>query len=186
MNFCPNCGSDQLKLEIPIGDNRQRQVCKNCKEIHYSNPKIITGCLPIFGDKVLLAKRSIEPRLGYWNVPSGFMENRETVEDGAAREVWEEALGKVKIIGVHTVFSIPRINQVYIHFLGELIDGKFGIGEESSDCQLFTEAEIPWKELAFYSSAFSLECFFEDRNRGEREVHIENFSNYHHKMKWKY
>lgn len=182
MKFCPTCGSDKLILEIPKGDNRQRHVCKNCNEIHYSNPKIITGCLPIWKDKILLAKRSIEPRVGYWNVPSGFMENGETVEDGAAREVWEEALGKVKIIGVHSVFSIARINQVYIHFLGELEDGKFGIGEESSDCQLFTESEIPWRELAFYSSAFSLQSFFEDRKNGVRNVHIENFSSYHKKV----
>ncbi len=152
-----------------------RHVCHNCDTIHYSNPRIIAGCLPIWEDKVLLCKRAIEPRLGYWNVPSGFMENGESVEEGAAREVLEEAEAKVKIIGVHALFSIPRINQVYVHFLGEMIDGKFGVGAESLESQLFSEDKIPWKDIAFHSSIFTLKRFFEDRKKGIREVHIGGF-----------
>ena len=175
MNFCSHCGSDDLKWIIPEGDNRSRWVCGNCGTIHYTNPNIITGCLPIWEDKVLLCKRAIEPRKGFWNVPGGFMENGETVEEGAQREVWEEALGKVEIIGIHTVFNLPKINQVYLHFLGNLVEGKFGVGEESLESQLFAESEIPWDEMAFHSSIFTLKTFFADRKAGIRQVHISQY-----------
>ncbi|MCB9040816.1 MAG: NUDIX hydrolase [Lewinellaceae bacterium] len=171
MNFCSHCGSDQLEFRVPEGDNRPRHICSNCGAIHYSNPKIVTGCLPVWENKVLLARRAIEPRKGYWNVPSGYMENGETVEQGAEREVWEETLAKVKGLHLHTVFSIPHINQVYIHFLAELGSPEFGVGEESLDVRLFAEEEIPWKEIAFASSVFTLEHYFEDRRKGRRAVH---------------
>lgn len=175
MNYCSHCGSDQIQLRIPDGDNRARFVCGNCETIHYSNPNIVAGCLPIWEGKVLLAKRAIEPRIGYWNVPSGYMENGETVEEGAAREVWEEAAAKVEITGMHTLYDIPHINQVYIHFLGKLVDGKFGVGEESLEVELFAEEEIPWKEIAFPSSIFTLKNFFLDRKKGIQQLHIGKF-----------
>lgn len=173
MNYCSHCGSDALSFKVPAGDNRPRYVCGNCGRIHYSNPKIVAGCLPIWEDKVLLAKRSIEPRLGYWNVPSGYMENGETVEEGALREVREEAMAQVKITGMHTIYSIPHINQVYMHFLGELQGpDAFGVGEESLEVRLFAEAEIPWDEIAFTSSVFSLRRYFADRKRGHHQLHL--------------
>ena len=172
MNFCSNCGSNQLVFEIPKGDNRARFVCHNCQTIHYTNPKIVAGCLPIWEDKVLLAKRAIEPRLGFWNVPSGYMENGETVEEGAKREVWEETEAQVVDLQLHAIFSIPHINQVYIHFLGNLKSLDYGIGEESLEVQLFTEAEIPWEEIAFASSIFTLKRYFKDRQAGTRKVHV--------------
>jgi len=172
MNFCSHCGSDQLEFVIPEGDNRARYVCRNCSAIHYSNPKIVAGCLPIWEDKVLLAKRSIEPRLGYWNVPSGYLENGETVEEGALREVWEEAKARPEITGLHAIYSIPHINQIYIHFLAELYVPEFGVGEESLEVELFTESEIPWEEIAFTSSQFTLRRFFEDRKKGHHRVHL--------------
>ncbi|MCB0566262.1 MAG: NUDIX hydrolase [Phaeodactylibacter sp.] len=172
MNFCSHCGSAQLVFKIPEGDNRPRYICSNCGVIHYSNPKIVTGCLPIWRNRVLLAKRAIEPRKNYWNVPSGYMENGETVEQGAAREVLEETLAKVAGLTLHTVFSIPHINQVYIHFLAELDKPDFGIGEESLEVRLFTEEDIPWKEIAFTSSVFTLKHYFEDLRKGRREVHM--------------
>ena len=172
MNFCSNCGTDRLTFSVPAGDNRPRWVCQQCHTIHYSNPKIVAGCLPIWEDKVLLCKRAIEPRLGYWNVPGGYLENGERVEDGASREVWEEALAKVVDLQIHTIYSIPHINQVYMHFLGRLEPLEFGVGEESEEVQLFTEEEIPWKEIAFTSSMFTLKRFFSDREAGRRQVHI--------------
>ncbi len=172
MNFCSNCGSSNLVFDIPKGDTRSRDICRDCGKIHYSNPRIITGCLPLWGDKVLLCKRAIEPRGGYWNVPGGFLENGETAEAGATREVWEEALARVELIGVHAIFSLPKFNQVYIHFLGELKNGEFGVGEESSETRLFLKSEIPWPDIAFQSSTFTLRHFFEDREKGIRKVHL--------------
>lgn len=175
MNFCSHCGSDRISKVVPPGDNRPRLVCAACQTVHYRNPKIVAGVLPIFEDKVLLCRRAIEPCAGLWNVPSGYLENRESAEEGAAREVWEEALGRVEILNVHAVYSIARISQVYIHFLGNLTDGKFGVGEESTECRLFTEAEIPWEEIAFTSSTFTLKRYFADRKAGLRQTHLGNY-----------
>lgn len=171
MNYCSNCGSADLEFTVPNGDNRKRFICKNCGTIHYSNPKIVTGCLPIWEDKVLLCKRAIEPRKGFWNVPGGYMENGESVEEGAIREVWEEAGAKVKIIGMHTLFSIPRINQVYIHFLGLLENLDYSVGEESLEVELFLEQTIPWDDIAFHSSTYTLKQYFEDRKNGIQQLH---------------
>ncbi len=114
MNYCSNCGAADLRTEVPKGDTRPRLVCGQCGDIHYRNPKIVAGCLPIWEDKVLLCRRAIEPRAGYWNVPAGFLELGETVEDGAMREVWEEAEAKVKIHGLQTVFTFTKYWHVYL------------------------------------------------------------------------
>ena len=172
MNFCSNCGFSQLQFEIPEGDNRARYVCQTCGTIHYTNPKIVAGCLPVWEDKVLLAKRAIHPRKGYWNIPAGYLENKESVEEGALREVWEETEAKVVIGGILAVFSIPRISQVYILFRGQMETANFGIGVESLEVELFAEDEIPWNDIAFYSSKFALEQFFADRKRGVYEAHV--------------
>ena len=103
------------------------------------------------------------------------MENGEKVEEGAQREVWEEALGKVDIKGVLAIYNLARINQVYIHFYGDLIDGAFGIGEESTDAQLFSEEEVPWNEIAFASSSFALKRYFADRKAGTHQVHVGSY-----------
>lgn len=172
MKFCSACGAAAPAFTIPEGDTRPRFVCSNCHTIHYSNPNIVAGCLPIWQDQVLLCRRAIAPREGFWNVPSGYLENGETVEEGAMREVWEEAEARVEIIGVHTIYSLPHINQIYIHFLAELKDGAFGIGPESSECRLFKEEEIPWDEIAFTSSVFSLQRFYSDQKNGAQDTHL--------------
>lgn len=178
MNFCSHCGSDRLQFQVPAGDNRPRRVCQQCNTIHYSNPKIVAGCLPVWEDQVLLCRRAIAPRLGYWNVPGGYLENGESVEEGASREVWEEALAKVVDLEIHTIYSIPHINQVYMHFLGRLEKLEFGIGEESSEVQLFREDEIPWDEIAFTSSVFTLKTYFADQQKGQRQVHLGSLSSF--------
>lgn len=172
MNYCSHCGSAELSFEIPSGDNRSRFVCKSCDTIHYSNPKIVAGCLPVWKGQVLLARRSIAPRYGFWNIPSGYLENGETVEEGAIREVWEEAKAEVTALQLKTIYSLPHINQVYIHFIGSLKEGAFGIGEESLEVQLFSEEDIPWKDLAFTSSVFTLKKYFADLKKGQQEVYI--------------
>ncbi|MEM8524003.1 MAG: NUDIX hydrolase [Bacteroidota bacterium] len=172
MNFCSNCGSKDLVDLIPEGDNRPRIVCQNCGQIHYFNPKIVVGCLPIWEDKVLLCKRAIPPCKGKWNVPAGYLENGETAEEGALREVWEEAKAKVDLLGVLAIYSLPHVSQVYIHFLGKLKTPTFGIGVESLDTQLFAEADIPWQDMAFTSSTFALKKYFTDRKVGQQRAHI--------------
>ncbi len=173
MNYCSNCGSPDLRTEVPKGDNRPRLVCGLCGDVHYRNPKIIAGCLPIWEGKVLLCRRAIDPRASYWNVPAGFLEIGETVEDGAIREVWEEAEAKVRLLGLQTVFTFTNYWHVYLQFVGELVDGKFGVGEESTETRLFSEEEIPWDEIAFESSRFALHRYFEDkRHGGEFKLHI--------------
>ena len=175
MNFCPHCGSAELALRIPAGDTHERTVCNDCGTIHYFNPKIVAGCLPVWEDKVLLCRRAIQPCYGLWNVPSGYLENGETVEDGAKREVWEEAVGKVNLSYLISLYSLEKINQVYLQFVGDLVDGEFAVGEESLECKLFTEAEIPWAEMAFTSSTFTLRKYFADRRRGARELHRSSY-----------
>ena len=171
MNFCSHCGSDRLQLRVPESDNRQRIVCRNCQTIHYQNPKVVTGCLPVWGDQVLLCRRAIEPAYGLWNVPSGYLENGETVVEGAQREVREEAAAEVDIHYLITLYNLTKVNQVYLQFVGELVDGRYGIGPESLECRLFTESEIPWNEMAFTSSAYTLRAYFENRRNGTSVLH---------------
>mgnify|MGYP000533685892 CR=1 FL=1 len=161
MNFCSNCGSEQLVFKVPEGDTYKRFICGNCKTIHYQNPRIIVGCLATWEDKILICKRNIEPRFGLWNLPAGFMENGEKAEDGALRETFEESRAEVDIIKLHAVFSLPNVNQVYLHFYGRLKEPKFSITPESSEVRLFTIDEIPWDQIAFHSTTFALEKYIE-------------------------
>ncbi len=171
MQFCSHCGSDQLQFRIPADDNRERYVCGHCDTIHYQNPKLVVGCLPFWEDQVLLCRRAIAPAYGLWNIASGYMENQETLAEGAQRELWEEAKAKIDIHYLATVYDIPRISQVYVQFVGELVEGKFGVGEESLECQLFKEEDIPWEEIAFTSSVFTLRHFFAARKAGRAHLH---------------
>lgn len=161
MNFCSTCGSDQLEFRIPEGDSFERFICGSCETIHYTNPNVVVGCLALYEDKVLLAKRAISPRKGYWNIPAGFLENKETVVEGALREMWEEALARPEIVRLHCVYDLPSSHQLYLHFLGRLTEPEFGVGVESLEVRLFSEDEIPWDEIAFSSSRFALKKFFE-------------------------
>jgi len=162
MKFCSNCGKP-IDWRIPPGDDRERFVCGHCDAIHYQNPRIITGCLPIHEDKVLLCKRAIEPRHGYWTLPAGFMENGETTLEGALRESWEEARARINVEGLYTLFNLPHINQVYLFYRGTLCDLDFGAGVESLEVDLFGENDIPWDELAFPVIKKTLEHYFYDR-----------------------
>ena len=167
MKFCSYCGSD-VTLRIPTGDNRQRYVCvsESCGAIHYQNPRIITGCLPTYEDKVLLCKRAIEPRYGLWTLPAGFMENGESTADGALRESWEEAQATLEIDQLYALYDLPYINQVYFFYKGELSNLDFRAGEESLEVALFAEDEIPWDELAFSVVTKTLDHYFNDRKSG--------------------
>ncbi len=136
------------------------------------------------GSKVLLCRRAIEPRKGYWTLPAGFMENGETTQEAALRETWEEAEAKLEGVSLYTLFNLPHINQVYMFFRGEVIDGKFGAGEESLECQLFEEDEIPWNALAFPTIYKTLKHFFADRHNNSFAIRLEDIDAFrHHRQK---
>jgi ADP-ribose pyrophosphatase YjhB (NUDIX family) len=169
MKFCSSCGNSVNKA-IPEGDNRERYVCSQCSEIHYQNPKVISGIIPVYGDQVLLCKRAIEPRLGFWTLPAGFLENGESSLEGALRECKEEANATVINPQFAGLFDIPQINQVYVFYRGELTGPAFGPSSESSEVALFSEQDIPWDELAFPVIELALNYFFEDRKTGRFTV----------------
>jgi len=162
VKFCPACGKSTTN-RVPEGDNRERHVCDHCDTIHYQNPNNVVGCILEWENKVLLCKRAIEPRYGYWTLPAGFMENNETTMEGAAREAFEEANATATDLKLFGIYNLPRISQVYMMFIGGLKDGYLSTGEESLEVGLFTEAEIPWDDLAFPIVIESLQRYFEDR-----------------------
>ena len=162
IKFCPNCGSS-VTFKIPEGDNRKRHCCENCNEIIYQNPKIVAGCIAHVEKKILLCKRAIEPRKNFWTIPAGFLENGESIENGAIRETLEEAKLKVKELKLFQIYSIPRINQIYIIFLKEINkDDSFSAGDETYDVRLYPFDEIPWDQLAFQTVSKSLKNFIKD------------------------
>ncbi|MFH1602928.1 MAG: NUDIX hydrolase [Pseudomonadota bacterium] len=170
MKFCPDCGAP-VALRVPEGDTLPRYVCKACHTIHYSNPKMVIGCLPEWEDKILLCKRAIQPRLGCWTPPAGFMENGETTSEGALRETLEEAHARVEIGDLFSMLSVPHVNQVHIFYRARLLDLEFAPGTESLEVALFAEAEIPWKEIAFRTIFATLRHYYEDRKRGCYRCH---------------
>lgn len=166
MNFCTQCGAG-LALLVPDGDNRLRHVCNGCGFIHYQNPKIVTGVIPEWKGRVLLCRRAIEPRHGFWTLPAGFMENGESAHEGAAREAMEEAKARIDITGLYTLFNLTHINQVYMIYRGELKDLDYGPGEESLEVGLFSGDEVPWDELAFQVVRETLGFYFRDQASGK-------------------
>ena len=153
-----------LVLRIPEGDELPRHCCDGCESIFYQNPKNIVGTVPIHEDKVLLCKRAIQPRLGRWTLPAGYLENGESCLDGAIRETLEEAGARVNVqeSSLYTLFNLPVINQIYLFFRAELSDLDFQPGAESEEVALFSQAEIPWDEIAFPVVLTTLEHYFED------------------------
>ncbi len=171
MKFCTSCGSAVI-LRIPEGDDRERYVCTSCELIHYSNPRIIVGCVPVHEGRVLLCRRAIEPRRNLWTLPAGFMENGETTPQGAARETWEEARGRVSDLELYRVFDVPAISQVYMFYRCRLDNGEFGVGPESLETGLYEEAEIPWDEIAFPVVHETLREYFADAAAGSYPVRV--------------
>lgn len=169
MRFCSSCGKEVVR-ETPQGDTHERWVCGECATIHYQNPKIVVGCVPARDGRVLLCKRAIEPRYGYWTVPAGFMELGETIAQGAARETMEEACAKVDIGHLFASVDVVRAGQLHLFFTAELVSD-FAAGAESLDVALFAEHEIPWDDIAFRSGVFALQKYFEDAGENNG-VHI--------------
>ncbi len=171
MNFCSSCG-ESVVLQIPAGDDRERYVCTSCELIHYSNPRVIVGCVPVFEGRVLMCKRAIEPRKDYWTLPAGFMENGETTPAGAARETWEEARARVSNLELYRIFDVPYISQVYMFYRCDVDNGEYGVGPESLESALYTEDEIPWDRIAFPVIKETLREYFEDVRAGVYPVRV--------------
>jgi ADP-ribose pyrophosphatase YjhB (NUDIX family) len=170
MNYCSGCGSAVHRI-VPPDDNRLRAVCAQCNTVHYENPKMVLGTLPIFEDKVLLCRRAIEPRHGFWTLPAGFMELGESTSAGALRETHEEAGADVELGRLFAVIDIPHVDQVHLFYLAQMRSIALNPGPETLEAGLFLESDIPWDALAFRSVRMALECFFEDRRLGLERVH---------------
>ena len=165
MKFCSECAYP-VALQIPDGDNRPRYVCAQCETIHYHNPKLVVGSIPVWdvdGDvRILLCKRAIEPRHGFWTLPAGFMENNETTAEAAVRETEEEAGADIDIGALFSLLNVAQVHQVHLFYLARLRSLEFAAGIESLDVQLFAQRDIPWDELAFPTIRKTLELFFDD------------------------
>jgi ADP-ribose pyrophosphatase YjhB (NUDIX family) len=173
LKFCSVCASALLH-QIPPGDSRVRAVCPACGTIHYVNPKIVVGTLPVAADgRILLCRRAIEPRLGFWTLPAGFMEVDETMAQGAERETSEEAGARVRMGPLYSVIDVPHVNQVHMFYRADLLDLDFAPGEESLEVAMFEAADIPWPEIAFRTVAKTLQWFIDDRTRGAFELHTD-------------
>lgn len=149
---------------IPEGDNRERLICPDCGFINYENPKIVVGAVALWADRILLCRRAIAPRKGYWTLPAGYLEQHETPEAGARREAWEEARARLELRGLLAVYSIPRLSQVQLIYLADLANDNVSAGEESLDVRLFGWGEIPWDDIAFPSVVWALNHYAELRD----------------------
>jgi ADP-ribose pyrophosphatase YjhB (NUDIX family) len=165
MNYCSEC-AHPVSLVIPPDDNRLRYVCSHCGVIHYQNPKMVVGSIPVWDQdgqmQILLCKRAIEPRYGYWTLPAGFMENNETTSDAARRETDEEAGARIELHGLFSLLNVPHVHQVHLFYRATLLDLDYAAGIESLEVKLFTEAEIPWEQIAFPTVEHTLRFFFAD------------------------
>ncbi len=171
MNFCADCGG-RVSVRTPAGDHLPRYICDQCGAVHYENPRIVAGCVPELDGRILLCKRGIEPRLGYWTVPAGFMENGETLQQAAARESREEALVSVDIGSLLSIVHVLPAHQVHVFFRARLRDHEFGVGPESLEVELVDPADIPWSDIAFPSTEFTLRRYLEDRASGREPYHF--------------
>ena len=171
MKFCSNCGQP-VKLQIPEGDTLPRAVCSSCGTVHYENPRVVVGCVPEWRGQILLCRRAIEPRRGYWTAPAGFLEIGESMHAAAARETAEEALAPVEIGSLLSVVNVLHAAQVHVMFRARLRSAEHGAGVESLETAFFGEAQIPWADIAFASIRFALERYFLDRHEQVERIHF--------------
>ncbi len=150
---------------MPDGDNRPRLVCGDCGWIHYENPRIIVGVLAEWEGRLLLGRRAIEPRRGFWNVPAGFLELGETPSEGAIREVREETGAEVEIVDLLGVYSVTHIGQVHMIYRGRLLCESVAAGDETLEVGLFAVDQLPWQDLAFPTNHWALEHYLKARGQ---------------------
>lgn len=170
IRHCRACGA-AVHYVVPADDNRPRAVCTACATIHYENPLNVVGTLPVWGERVLLCRRNIEPRKGLWTLPAGFMELGETTAQGALRETDEEAGARIELDGLFTVLNIAQVGQVHLYYRAHMLSPEVNPGPETMEARLFAEHEIPWETLAFRTVRETLRLFFADRANGRYGVH---------------
>jgi ADP-ribose pyrophosphatase YjhB (NUDIX family) len=156
MRFCPSCGTE-VERRVPPGDDRERDVCPACGTVHYQNPRVVVGSVCTLGERLLLCRRAIAPRRGFWTIPAGYLELGETAEEGAQREAWEEARARIELQGLLAVYSVARIDQVQLLYRARLLDASVEPGPESLEVRLLGWADIPWERLAFPTVRWILE-----------------------------
>ena len=166
VNYCSHCG-EKVVFRVPEGDTLPRYLCEACGAIHYLNPRLVIGTLPEWEDRILLCRRAIEPRRGFWTLPAGFMELGETAEQAAIRETLEEANARVELTGLFTLLSVPHVDQVHLFYRARLLDLNFSAGAESLEVALFREAEIPWEDISFRTVSTTLKHYLTDRGSGK-------------------
>ncbi|MCP1622509.1 NUDIX hydrolase [Pseudomonas nitroreducens] len=172
--FCPACGSGGLSRQCPPGDTHERLTCAGCGYIHYENPKVIAGCIIERDGKYLLCQRGIPPRPGTWTLPAGFMENGETTEQAALREVWEETGVRADIVSPYSIFSVPTISEVYIIFRASVIEETGEHGPETLQVKFFAPEEIPWECIYYPAIRQILERYIEERQAGVYGIYMGN------------
>lgn len=179
MAYCSQCGA-QTERRVPQGEDRERDVCSKCGMIHYQNPRMIVGCIVEHEGSILLCKRAIEPRIGFWTIPAGFMEMGETAPQGAARESFEEATARVRVVAPYVHFDVVHIAQAYIVYRAQLMPASegpsFAPGEESLEVKLVRPDDIPWSELAFGAVYHALKLYVEDVASGRYRTHLGSIS----------
>ena len=168
--FCSQCATPNMR-RIPPGDNRERDLCEQCGAVHYQNPRLVVGTLPVWQDQVLLCLRAIEPRANTWTLPAGFMELAETISQGAERETQEEAGVRIELGGLYTVIDIPQVDQVHVYFLAQALGPELDPGPETIEARWYTFDEIPWDNLAFKSVSTTLRHYLRDRQTGQFPTH---------------
>jgi len=171
MIYCTHCASP-LVQRIPSGDDRARHICDACGTIHYQNPKMVVGTVPRYRDRILLCRRAIEPRYGFWTLPAGYLETGETLADGARRETLEEAGAQVDGLIPYAAFNITFVSQIYFMFLADMVSDEFSAGYESLEVRLFREHEIPWTDIAFTVIRETLTQYYTDLEKGCFEFHM--------------
>jgi len=172
MNFCSHCAAPVISL-IPQDDNLPRSICTSCGRIHYQNPKIVVGCVPIWENRILLCKRNIDPRKGFWTLPAGYLECNETTEAGAKRETSEETGASVIALQPYRLFDIVHIGQVYLMFLAKLETPQFHTTRESIEVRLFEENDIPWSNIAFPVIEKTLHHYWQDCRKNDFSFRVE-------------
>lgn len=169
--YCARCG-EPTRIEVPVDDNRPRAVCSGCGHVHYENPRVVVGAIIEHDARILLCRRAIEPRLGYWTVPAGFLEIGESVIEGARRETAEEARADIEVVGPHSHLCIPHIGQTHIHFRARFAGApSWSPGPESSEVELVAPEDVPWDDLAFPVIRETLRLWLADRERGQLQMH---------------